>query len=67
MPYLVTVSVVSHHIRDGHRRGLWFWPIGSTKPIPYGLYLVIITIFPALISILTRKTQNKTVEFTTNV
>lgn len=36
----VVVSLLSHQLRDGFRRGLWFWPLGSTPPIPYTLYLV---------------------------
>lgn len=52
--FLVTVSFVSHHVRDGHRRGLWFWPFGSTPPIPYWLYLVIITTLPAVITLIMR-------------
>ncbi|XP_028394287.1 transmembrane protein 267-like [Dendronephthya gigantea] len=48
LPFLTTVSVISHHIRDGHRRGIWFWPIGSTPAIPYWLYLVTIVLLPLL-------------------
>jgi hypothetical protein len=36
----VVVSLLSHQLRDGFRRGLWCWPLGSTPPIPYALYLV---------------------------
>lgn len=35
----VIVALLSHQLRDGFRRGLWFWPVGSTPPIPYVLYL----------------------------
>ena len=40
LPYLFAVAVISHHLRDGYRRGLWFWPLGSTPPLPYWLYIV---------------------------
>ncbi|ESO82880.1 hypothetical protein LOTGIDRAFT_229868 [Lottia gigantea] len=42
-------SGFSHHIRDGWRRGLWFPPLGSTQPIPYNLYIVLILILPLFI------------------
>ncbi|XP_043283505.1 transmembrane protein 267 [Venturia canescens] len=37
--WIVLTSFLSHHIRDGSRRGLWFAPFGSTPPIPYYLYV----------------------------
>ncbi|CAH0492293.1 unnamed protein product [Peronospora farinosa] len=36
----IVVAWFSHQLRDGMRRGLWFWPIGSTPPITYFLYLL---------------------------
>lgn len=36
---MFVVAVISHHLRDGNRRGLWFWPFGSTPPLPYWLYI----------------------------
>ena len=38
-----------HHLRDGLRRGLWFCPFGSTGPIPYEIYVMILVAQPALI------------------
>ncbi|ETP49739.1 hypothetical protein F442_04791 [Phytophthora nicotianae P10297] len=35
----IVVAWLSHQLRDGMRRGLWFWPLGSTPPINYFLYL----------------------------
>lgn len=40
------VAIFSHHVRDGYRRGLWFWPIGSTAPIPYYVYILITMLLP---------------------
>ncbi|KAH0946600.1 hypothetical protein HN011_010463 [Eciton burchellii] len=37
--WLILAAFLSHHIRDGTRRGLWFCPLGSTRPIPYYLYV----------------------------
>ena len=39
LPYMFVVAVISHHLRDGNRRGLWFWPFGSTPPLSYWLYI----------------------------
>lgn len=39
----------SHHVRDGHRRGLWFYPFGETAALPRWLYLCIIMIFPLVL------------------
>eukprot|EP00117_Sycon_ciliatum_P050672 scpid83411/ scgid35740/ Transmembrane protein C5orf28 len=37
---LVSVAIISHHLRDSHRRGLWFPPFGSTAPLPWWLATV---------------------------
>ncbi|XP_031846842.1 transmembrane protein 267 [Nomia melanderi] len=44
--WMILASFLSHHIRDGTRRGLWFCPIGSTQPIPYYLYLSMSMMLP---------------------
>ena len=46
LPYMFVVAVISHHLRDGNRRGLWFWPFGSTPPLPYWLYISCIVALP---------------------
>ncbi|XP_037801552.1 transmembrane protein 267-like isoform X2 [Penaeus monodon] len=43
---IIIACVLSHHIRDGIRRGLWFQPIGTTPVLPYWLYVVITLILP---------------------
>ncbi|XP_015430695.1 PREDICTED: transmembrane protein C5orf28 [Dufourea novaeangliae] len=47
--WIVLASFLSHHIRDGTRRGLWFCPIGSTQPIPYYLYLSMSMMLPHIL------------------
>lgn len=32
---MLLVAILSHHLRDAVRRGLWFWPVGSTPPVPW--------------------------------
>lgn len=46
---MFTVAVFSHHLRDAHRRGLWFWPIGSTPPLPYWVYISCVLILPVIV------------------
>lgn len=36
------VAWMTHHFRDAYRRGLWLPPLGSTPPLPYGLYITFI-------------------------
>ncbi|XP_024083292.1 transmembrane protein 267-like isoform X3 [Cimex lectularius] len=44
--WLLSAASISHHIRDGTRRGLWFWPFGSTSPIPYTMYVTLLCLLP---------------------
>jgi len=62
LPYLFAVAIISHHLRDGHRRGLWFWPIGSTPAIPYWLYVVYIVALPYFVKEL-KVSMEKTPDF----
>ena len=44
---LLETSIMSHHLRDAHRRGLWLWPFGSTPPIqPSWVYIFLIVLLP---------------------
>lgn len=43
---LVINAFVTHHLRDANRRGLWFAPFGSTRPIPDLLYLSLVVLTP---------------------
>ncbi|XP_048835986.1 transmembrane protein 267 [Brienomyrus brachyistius] len=52
LPWLLFISLASHHIRDGTRRGLWVWPLGDTPPLPYWLYVAITATLPQLCSVL---------------
>lgn len=44
--WVILAAFLSHHIRDGTRRGLWFCPFGSTRPIPYYLYVSLCMLLP---------------------
>lgn len=43
-------SMFAHQMRDSIRRGLWFWPIASTPPIPYPVYLITLILLPPLVA-----------------
>ncbi|KAK0168361.1 hypothetical protein PV327_002172 [Microctonus hyperodae] len=57
--WIVLVSFLSHHIRDGTRRGLWLAPFGTTKPIPYYLYIITDMILPHVVFFLMNRSTNK--------
>ena len=42
---LVFSSLVSHHLRDASRRGLWVWP-GLSLPLPPPAYLLATQLLP---------------------
>ena len=42
VPWMCFAAWVSHHLRDAHRRGLWFPPFGSTPPLPQWMYIGLI-------------------------
>ncbi len=46
--FLVFIAWFSHHVRDANRRGLWFGPIYTTKPLSDAIYLGIILILPLI-------------------
>ena len=46
---LVFVATMSHQIRDAVRRGLWFWPFGSTPPLHPLLYLALEILLPCIV------------------
>lgn len=43
---LIINAFVTHHLRDANRRGLWFAPFGSTRPIPDFLYIALVVVTP---------------------
>lgn len=46
--WLLWTVFSSHHVRDANRRGLWFYPFGSTPPISNFNYILITIILPYL-------------------
>lgn len=47
--WLFFVAWFSHHMRDAHRRGLWFGDLG-VLPCPYWVYLLTVTALPLTVS-----------------
>ncbi|XP_066252216.1 transmembrane protein 267 [Euwallacea similis] len=51
---IIFTAFATHHIRDAHRRGLWFYPYGSSAPISYNLYIVITCLLPYGVMVMER-------------
>ena len=43
-------AIITHHLRDALRRGLWFWPFGSTEPLSLPMYIIVMISVPIFIS-----------------
>jgi len=43
-------AVMTHHLRDAYRRGLWFWPFGSTPPLTTPVYIISTLSVPFVVS-----------------
>lgn len=41
LPLMAATAILSHHLRDAHRRGLWLWPLPLSLPVPYPAYLLV--------------------------
>lgn len=68
--YILFVAVTSHHLRDANRRGLWFWPFGSTPRLPDLLYMSCISILPLFVWLVQKHTDywmNKQVNRVINI
>eukprot|EP00048_Salpingoeca_helianthica_P005596 m.89418 g.89418 ORF g.89418 m.89418 type:complete len:201 (+) comp13658_c0_seq4:96-698(+) len=49
LPLMAAAALLSHHLRDGYRRGLWLWPLPYSLPLTYPAYLVLeMLLAPAL-------------------
>uniref|UniRef100_A0A8C4NBR5 Transmembrane protein 267 n=1 Tax=Eptatretus burgeri TaxID=7764 RepID=A0A8C4NBR5_EPTBU len=52
LPVMLLTSGLSHQIRDANRRGLWFWPFGTTPPLTYWLYVGLTAALPHAVGLL---------------
>ncbi|XP_023710471.1 transmembrane protein 267 isoform X2 [Cryptotermes secundus] len=55
--WILIAAVLSHHLRDATRRGLWMYPFGSSPPIPYAGYMVGCMLLPHVLPSLVGRTQ----------
>lgn len=46
---ILLTAFISHHTRDATRRGYWFYPFGSTPPLPYAVYVIVTCTLPYII------------------
>ncbi|XP_021937357.1 transmembrane protein 267 isoform X1 [Zootermopsis nevadensis] len=49
LSWIFVVAILSHHLRDAARRGLWLYPFGSIPPIPSAVYIVSCMLLPHLL------------------
>lgn len=54
---IIFTAFASHHLRDATRRGFWFYPFGSTPPIPYYCYVAATTVIPYIIAMMEQFTR----------
>jgi len=52
--WILMTAVLTHHMRDGLRRGIWLWPSPSisTPPVPTWLYYTFLFIYPIICGLL---------------
>ena len=45
-------AVLTHHVRDAFRRGLWLWPlVNDSVPVSYTAYIAFEALWPALLAL----------------
>ena len=45
---LTTTAILTHHVRDAHRRGIWLWPVETSVDVSYSGYLwFVLLVWPA--------------------
>ena len=49
--WIFLTATLTHHLRDAIRRGLWLYPV-NTRPVPYWAYILLLTSYPMICSIL---------------
>lgn len=46
-------AVLTHHMRDAFRRGLWLWPlVNDSIPVSYAFYIVFEAAWPVFLALL---------------
>ncbi|XP_071438645.1 transmembrane protein 267 isoform X2 [Hetaerina americana] len=73
--WLFLLATISHHIRDGSRRGLWLWPLPfwssgnvySTPPLPKVIYLILTMTLPHLLKYVILEDGDNPLPWTGNI
>jgi len=52
LSFMLLMAWSSHHLRDGLRRGISFYPFESSPAIDYRLYILVILLLPIVVSYL---------------
>ncbi|XP_041983810.1 transmembrane protein 267 [Aricia agestis] len=48
LSFMLILAFSSHHMRDGHQRGLWMFPFGHTPPINRNVYILGSAVMPVV-------------------
>ncbi|XP_074661454.1 transmembrane protein 267-like [Tubulanus polymorphus] len=48
LPWMSSLGIGLHHLRDATRRGVYLWPFGTTPPVPYNVYIVVTITIPII-------------------
>lgn len=43
-------AMLTHHLRDANRHGMWFHPVGKTRPISTVFYILLTILVPLPLS-----------------
>ncbi|KAH9639463.1 hypothetical protein HF086_000001 [Spodoptera exigua] len=55
LSFMIFIAYITHHLRDGTRRGIWLYPLGSTPPVDKRLYYFILGTFPHICAMLFKR------------
>jgi hypothetical protein len=53
-------AMLTHHLRDANRHGMWFHPFGSSRQIPTFVYILLTILVPLPLSYFTPPVMNLT-------
>ncbi|XP_023949938.1 transmembrane protein 267 [Bicyclus anynana] len=57
LTYMIILAFTSHHIRDGNRRGIWFYPYAHTQPLGKCVYVFLICVLPSFLAFIFNYTK----------
>ncbi|XP_074661455.1 transmembrane protein 267-like [Tubulanus polymorphus] len=48
LPWMSSLGIGLHHLRDATRRGIYLWPFSTTPPVPYNAYIAVTITIPII-------------------